>query len=484
MPLHVRPVRHLDYPYIVRHAQRHVRDRLDSLWSLLDRYTPNESYETPPLHGEWANSLLECGIVEAATDRSGRHLCSAFTVVEEKTAGNRLRFILWPHALNDWLAEQGYTPDVPLPRTPWQTAVAPWGAVCDLTCSFFQVHLPKRYRHLFRFADSFGRVWQMRALPMGLSLSPEIMHTLVATLGGDPQFCNAAWAAQSVETVTWIDNLQWTGEKHAVNNHLRGFQQRARRAHVTLNDVETTSATRYTFAGIVFDHEAHTVAIGAKAHGHLAQRPNFRSMTIAELERLLGRLWFAARVLRLPIHRYWWLMKTARRLMARLNRNLLSTQDVARLAPSARRQLQSWWEAAVANVPRRIHRESTQPACFDVYSDATPDGWGAVCIDRESKATIILGARWPRRADNINAAETRAITMALSELRPQFPPGCSIHLHVDNTSALASVERRRARSYAVNEEVHRLLPYLDRYHVTASYIASAANPADTPSRAH
>ncbi|KAK7199373.1 hypothetical protein NESM_000910700 [Novymonas esmeraldas] len=177
-------------------------------------------------------------------------------------------------------------------------------------------------------------------------------------------------------------------------------------------------------------------------------------------------------------------MKAARRLMARLNRNLIRPQDAARLPPSARRQPQAWWRAAAANEPRHIHKSHPQAACFDVYSDATPDGWGAVCIERESKATVILGARWPRRADNINAAETRAITMALSELRPRFPPGCNIHLHVDNTSALASVERRRARSYAVNEELHRLLPYLDEYQVTASYIASAANPADAPSRAN
>ncbi|KAK7201326.1 hypothetical protein NESM_000194800 [Novymonas esmeraldas] len=170
--------------------------------------------------------------------------------------------------------------------------------------------------------------------------------------------------------------------------------------------------------------------------------------------------------------------------MARLNRGLISLQDPANLPPSALRQLHAWWETAQANAPRRIRRSQGQKPRFDVYSDATPDGWGAVCIDRETKSTVILGARWPQRANNINAAETRAIAMAFSELRHRFPPRSKIHLYVDNTSALASVRQHRARSYAVNEELHRLLPYLEQFDVTASYIASADNPADAPSRAH
>ncbi|KAK7198114.1 hypothetical protein NESM_000767800 [Novymonas esmeraldas] len=112
------------------------------------------------------------------------------------------------------------------------------------------------------------------------------MHTLVSTRGGDPVFCNEDWAARSVTTVAWMDNLRWTGDRHAVDDHLAVFQKRARKAHVTLNDEETTSATRYTFAGIVFGHGLHTVATGAKAHGHLTRGPNLSTLTVTGLERL------------------------------------------------------------------------------------------------------------------------------------------------------------------------------------------------------
>ncbi|KAK7194811.1 hypothetical protein NESM_000401500 [Novymonas esmeraldas] len=217
----------------------------------------------------------------------------------------------------------------------------------------------------------------MRALPMGLSLSPELVHTLVSVIGGVSDFCVPTWVVRRVAAVAWIDNLQWTGERQDVDDFLAVFERRARKARVTLNDDETTSALCYTFAGIAFDHPAHTVALGRKAHGHLRSDKDSGTLSVAALERLLGRLWFAARVLAIPIHRYWWLLRAARRLMARWSRGLISLQDPANLSPSALRQLHAWWETAQANAPRRISRSQGQKPRFDVHSDATPDWVGA-----------------------------------------------------------------------------------------------------------
>lgn len=482
LPLHVKRVARLDYSYVLQHALPAARERLDSLWALLDEYVPEKDHHSSEFAGLWAEQLLDADIVEAAEDVSRKGLCSAFTVVEEKAAGDRLRFILWPKALNEWLDERGYVPSVPLPATPWDVATAPWGAVCDLTCSFFQIHVPRRYRHLFRFADSFGRIWQMRALPMGLSLSPEIMHSVKSILGGSPAYAKSAWVAPRVTTTAWIDNLQWTGEKTDVEAFLQVFLCRAKGARATLNEEETVSAHRYVFAGILFDHRDHTVALGPKAHGHLTSLPPTAQTTVGELERLLGRLWFAARVLGLPIHHYWWFLKSARRIMGRLNRGLLRLADVAPLPRSARNEMLQWWNSAEVNAPRRIRPRSRHAPLFDLYSDATPEGWGAVCIQRETKSTVILGARWPAVAPNINAAETRAIAVALSELQDVIPPRSLIHVHIDNTSALASVQRCFSKSAAITAELHRLLPLADRYELTSSYIRSAENPADAPSR--
>lgn len=199
------------------------------------------------------------------------------------------------------------------------------------------------------------------------------------------------------------------------------------------------------------------------------------------LERILGRLWFAAHVLDAPVHHYWWLLKSVRRLFSKWSRGLLSAQSVATLSPSGLRCLKHWMKLATANKPRKIRHFKHTTASFDIFSDATLQGWGAVCIDRQSKRTAIVGSRWKSPAHNINAAELRAIRCAFAALRPSLVRGAHISLHIDNTSALAALRRGFARSYALNNEITTALRNLP-YRIHAGYIKSSDNPADMPSR--
>ncbi|KAK7195574.1 hypothetical protein NESM_000486000 [Novymonas esmeraldas] len=86
-----------------------------------------------------------------------------------------------------------------VPPVPRMTAATPWGAVCDLTCSFLQVHRPQRFRKLFFLFRGlvWPRVADARALPMGSSLSHrELMHTLVSVIDGDPDFFAPDWGGE------------------------------------------------------------------------------------------------------------------------------------------------------------------------------------------------------------------------------------------------------------------------------------------------
>lgn len=67
-----------------------------------------------------------------------------------------------------------------------------------------------------------------------------------------------------------------------------------RRCHITLNHDVTTVSEEYTFVGVLYNHVTHQVCIGAKTANGIRE-DDVETMTVEDLERLLGRLWFAAR---------------------------------------------------------------------------------------------------------------------------------------------------------------------------------------------
>ncbi|KAK7196772.1 hypothetical protein NESM_000617200 [Novymonas esmeraldas] len=151
------------------------------------------------------------------------------------------------------------------------------------------------------------------------------------------------------------------------------------------------------------------------------------------------------------------------------------------LPKGAAAQLKTWYAQATKNAPRRIEPLPANSHRFDLFTDATLEGWGAVCIDHETKRCLIAGSRWGVQAHNINGAETRAISCAFSAFRGFLRPGARIDLHIDNTSAPSAVRKGFARSHAINAELRHFLVGLP-FHVSATSIRSADNPADLPSR--
>ncbi|CAD2215151.1 hypothetical protein AGDE_03479 [Angomonas deanei] len=478
-PLHVQRISPLDLGSIRSRMNEGKRKRFDALWQLLHEalralQAGGTAHQLTPAD---AHTLRDAHLIEPLTKEQGL-VASAFSVVEEKHGKLRRRFILWPKVVNEWLAAQEYKPEYELPTQPWPSVLAECGGVTDLTTSFFQVELPPELRPLFTMVAEDGSRYQMRVLPMGLSISPEIMQMITATLAGHPDY--AANPYSSVHVNVWIDNIQVTGPKPKVQTVLRDIKRTASQCGITLNEDETLVSTEYTFAGIRFNHNDKTVALGEKAHRKLCSDYK-EHYTLEELERLFGKLWFAARVLDIPVQRCWWFLKSVRRQFSKWSRGLLTGSSTAALSTSARRQMDRWYTWAAENKPRVIRNLPVSNSEFDLFTDSTLDGWGAVCINRATKRTIIMGARWPTRSDNINAAETRAVFCAFQALIPELPRGAQIHLHVDNTSALASLRKGYARSEAINAELHTRLSELP-YHIQADYVQSAANPADYPSR--
>ncbi|KAG8341049.1 hypothetical protein ERJ75_001042300 [Trypanosoma vivax] len=81
-------------------------------------------------------------------------------------------------------------------------------AVFVLNASFFQVSLPQGNRASFRCRTETGRLVETTRAPIGYECSPEMLHTVVRALVGDPAAVSSRFAAPKSLTIrVWIDNI-------------------------------------------------------------------------------------------------------------------------------------------------------------------------------------------------------------------------------------------------------------------------------------
>jgi hypothetical protein len=154
---------------------------------------------------------------DAKTDPT-RGLCIPFTVLQEKHADEsstmQRRFILWTRAHNFWCRQNSYDPMLPdlehvsafLPDIKHPAAT-----LRDMRLSFWQVEIPIWARAMYRFRDTDGTLYEMLRLPMGHTVSPEIMQTLASVLAGDPEYCAEEYSLAVPARTVWIDNIRLCG---------------------------------------------------------------------------------------------------------------------------------------------------------------------------------------------------------------------------------------------------------------------------------
>lgn len=109
-------VKPLDFTAVLQRMADSRRRRVEEVFGLLRRFVPKRDGGYPPLPLADGQRLIDNGIAEPALDCSPIGLAHAFSVIEHKAKGIRRRFILHPAEANEWLAEEGYTADVPLPH--------------------------------------------------------------------------------------------------------------------------------------------------------------------------------------------------------------------------------------------------------------------------------------------------------------------------------------------------------------------------------
>jgi len=257
IPLHTgQHVAPLDLEAVKKLMLPRVRDRMEEVERLTFQAPveglPEGKYAAIPVAD--ADALIANDIAEVV--HGNVPITSVpFSVIEEKNGVQRRRLLIWCLVLNEFIKKKGYKAHVPLYHVSHylDTVNEECGGTRDLSAGFFQYLIPRWARHLFTFKDASGRILQMTRLPMGLSSAPELMHTITATLAGDPLYAKpSASAPKGVTTKIWIDNVQATGGRAAVESYLQSFDATVARCKATLSADDSYCGTSYKFLGVIF----------------------------------------------------------------------------------------------------------------------------------------------------------------------------------------------------------------------------------------
>lgn len=405
----------------------------------------------------------------------------------------RRRLITWPQAVNE-LTEGDENPQFATYEDTFAKLAYRYGAVLDV----------KSMYHHFATADDYGDLMTFTAG------CPPQRYALTSVPTGERHVPGLAqaWAASIVEKVVqivnaegqgeiageaYIDNFRFVGDElRAVQRAVAVFRDIMRQMKVAINETDDEvnqqlSTGIYEYLGVEYNHQAKTCRIAKKTRTRLAEARELLAnyftknapVSWQQTQAIFGSLSWVSCVLALDLSKYYYIYKFLRRRCAQ---GYMDDED-AGLWKCTRELWLTWIDEATTHT--RSFYECRGPATH-VFSDASKIGYGVVVV-RPNGTVSVFGGPWePKfRKRHINELEAEACIRAITEVNIDVNDGPThIHLHVDNTTAIAVQRRRRSRNYFLNKRVGELLNIAEKrkFIIKVSYIRSEHNPSDVPSR--
>ena len=401
---------------------------------------------------------------------------------------NRLRFIFWPQKMNEWLKNIGYSCEALLYHISkyLDNILDDSGATADAASGFFQFEIPPAARCWFRFKDSEGNLYQLCRLPMGLSISVEIMQIIMEVLIGNPKFVKPQFVIDFVRSNAYVDDIRISGSVENVSRACSKINERALDCCITLKKPLSPSSS-YTFLGGFFNHSDHTISLGEKLRNKIPS--SFTSSVIIgkDFHSLIGRLIHATAMLRLPLVSYMMLIKWSARKFNQFNKNPKLSFSPLNLPPFAISKLDSWCK--VAHSTRYFHKKdddnNNNNKKLVVFLDASLGGWGTTVITPDLQL-FHTGGSWSseHKNMNINLLEAVAFRNSVISFADLIVKIGAVDFRIDNTSVESSVRRGAARKEEMINIIQHPIEFLVAFDitVTSSYVESKNNLADPISR--
>ena len=454
--LHMQHTGPIDFDACLKKMKDPVRERQKEVWELFLRRPPKGTAI------EWSKHTITKKDAGLTCDADNAELVTKemelefpteeairmFTTIEERDEQERRRLIGWTQADNARLKDQ-YKARVPIHHVSYYLDAVkhPCGGKRDLLCGFYGMVVPRERRAKFRFRDEEGTLYQMKVATMGHCTTPELMHTLTATIGGHPDYVKPEFVIPVPVLHVFIDGLRPAGKKEEVEAYLKQVDERAHEVGALWKEKDSYCGPIYTFDGVSFDHNVGGVAVGNKLVKKI-KAANTSETTLGDLESLVARLNHASAIVQAVIPDFYHAIKYVRRRTSQLNRGVDPRTPIT-VSPRISYLLDVWVlrctvKGFVKPPPHPLH---TTKRAFTMFTDSSKDGHGAVLICNVTGQIWIAGARWPKNHDfEINKDETAAVTHSIDAFAPLIVPGSIIDLRIDNTSAEAGTKKGRSQS--------------------------------------
>ena len=374
-------------------------------------------------------------------------------------------------------------------------------AAFDIKCSYWHVKTAGNF--VLRTDD--GRYIRVDRMPFGIDNAAERMQIITEAISGHPA---SARVPAKIPVVVHIDNAAAGAlDAQEVAEWCDMVRTRAKRCNLLLNDeAANTPSSTLPFCGIVADSESKKCHLGPKFMVKFAdavdafeqavydgsQQGNSVHTAFCALDflSLHSRLLYACATLGIntAIHvEALWAHKFARRLAAALNRRALHPQDRLTLARSVINGIRRLTQLCASNDPEPVNKwpsswtsDNADGPAVVLTTDATPSSWGAV-LHRPGHLPRSIGGTFGKELP-IHVAETVAVYAAFSVFQHELLHYKTIHLLVDNTTALAAI-RNVAQAETVRFIAARLRNAFAGHSIEIAYIKTDDNrQADWASR--
>ena len=400
--------------------------------------------------------MLTKRAVELVEDLSSPgYYCRLFTV-PKRTGGHRPVLDLSP--LNRFLARKRFRMETP---QTFRESLLPgdWVTSLDLTDAYFHILIHPRDRKWLRFRWG-DRIFQFRALPFGLALSPWVFTKVVR------EVC-AMVHRRGIRMRAYLDDwaIQAQSQELArchTATVLELSESLGFHVNLTKSDLEPSQLFRYL--GLIF----HTVSWTVRPSDDRIDR------LLSSIRALLQRQSASARELAQILGSMESMVPVVH--MAGVTKRLFQREFRARWSQSlsnwdALIPLDSWFAQVTAPwlTPGFLTKGvpiTLPPPVAEIFTDASHEGWGAHLDGHHASGT------WGTevRSTHINTLEMKAVELALKSLLPVLPRG-HVRVRSDNATVIAYINHQGGTvSNSLSTLTESILTWADSKGVTLSAV--------------
>lgn len=368
-------------------------------------------------------------------------------------------------------------------------------ACVDLTSWYYQFKILNA-QHTAQFTHG-GEHFTFERMPMGHRASATVANCATLALAREAM-ARAALAAPAHLEV-YIDNVRFaTMRADDAQKVVKSFFDVCAETRVTVNEsraetLASIGATSHKFLGIEYSQDGNKKFIAlsrsfVESIKRLTDGKDPTTLSFRTLERVYGKIRYAAEALALPLGDFYNVIKFFRRRSASIAQGTFSRHDNARWWPCITGSWQTLVRIITTSGPKELLSISQTTRRMTMFTDASSCGFGAILF-RDDGTYSAFGAKWTTTEANslhINILEAIAVLEALQHFSKDLQD-VLLDLRIDNTAVMYSVRSTNSKSYTLNKIVTEISNVISEITARCSinsieYVETQRNAADPWSR--